>query len=512
MRQNCIFRERQSPALPAARGRLLVLIGLLCLTTAHTNGQTATNENLSKQVEQLTEAMVRAQAQLEQSQRDLEQMRGQLVALQQKMAAPNTEASAATAAAKLAAQVDELRERQDVQEAQIATHDQAKVESESKYPLKLSGLVLLYGFVNTRGLDNPVTPTISLSGAGSTGASIQQTILGFDARGPHLWGAQSYADLHVDFDGGSLSSSYNTGGLLRLRTAHAGLRWERTAAFFSMDHPLLNPNTPTSLTAVAVPALAWSGNLWTWNPQVGVTHDIQLSTRRQLRMEAAMIDISDPPPVYDRPASVTSSTVAQAGTAELSRWPGVETRFALLGGQQQDSGVQVGVGGIFAPRRTFGGTRFYTWAGTLDYRLPLARRTELTGSFYRGQALGGLGGGGYKDYVYRPDPDSPHNFYYLFVDDMGGWAQLKQHATQRLEFNAAFGIDNVPAGQLRPYAGPASAVYLNLARNRTYTGNVIYSPSAYLLFSLEYRHLESSPVNGSTTAGDIIGVATGYRF
>ena len=32
----------------------------------------------------------------------------------------------------------------------------------------------------------------------------------------------------------------------------------------------------------------------------------------------------------------------------------------------------------------------------------------------------------------------------------------------------------------------------NLARNRTFTGNVIYSPSAYLLFSLEYRRLESS--------------------
>jgi hypothetical protein len=28
---------------------------------------------------------------------------------------------------------------------------------------------------------------------------------------------------------------------------------------------------PTSLTAVAIPALAWSGNLCTWNPQVGVT-------------------------------------------------------------------------------------------------------------------------------------------------------------------------------------------------------------------------------------------------
>ena len=48
--------------------------------------------------------------------------------------------------------------------------------------------------------------------------------------------------------------------------------------------------------------------------------------------------------------------------------------------------------------------------------------------------------------------------------------------------------------------------------NRTYTGNVIYRPSAYLLFSLEYRHLQSSPVNDYTATGEIIGIATGYRF
>jgi hypothetical protein len=52
----------------------------------------------------------------------------------------------------------------------------------------------------------------------------------------------------------------------------------------------------------------------------------------------------------------------------------------------------------------------------------------------------------------------------------------------------------------------------NLARNRTITGNVIYSPSAYLLFSLEYRHLESFPIVGLPAESDIIGVGAGYKF
>jgi hypothetical protein len=137
---------------------------------------------------------------------------------------------------------------------------------------------------------------------------------------------------------------------------------------------------------------------------------------------------------------------------------------------------------------------------------------EFAGSFYRGLSLGGLGGGAYKDYLFRTDPNNPGAVYYETLDDVGGWAQLKQRATTRLEFNAAFGIDNVPAGQLRPFANTANAIYQNLSRNRTYTANVIYSPSAYLLFSLEYRYLLSSPVVGATNAANIIGVAAGYKF
>jgi len=95
---------------------------------------------------------------------------------------------------------------------------------------------------------------------------------------------------------------------------------------------------------------------------------------------------------------------------------------------------------------------------------------------------------------------------------VGGWAQLKERFSERLEFNGAFGIDNVPATQLRSYADDYTSYYQNVARNRTFTGNVIYSPSAYLLFSLEYRRLETSPVNFPTAVSNIIGVAAGYKF
>ncbi|HLY42835.1 MAG TPA: hypothetical protein VKR52_16590 [Terracidiphilus sp.] len=494
-------------------GVTLGLLGTIYATGPHANGQAGPDPELASRLQQLTDAVNRTQSQLEQSQRQLEELRTELSTLQQQIAELHGSQEGSSSAAQLSAAVDQIREQQQLEETQIATHEQAKVETESRYPLKLNGLVLMNGFVNRTQVDNPANPSIVLEGRGSTGATLRQTVLGFNARGPHVFGAESRADASVDFDGAALStntSSAYAGGLLRLRTIHGELAWNRTQAFFALDHPIIAPNTPSSLTAIAVPALAWSGNLWTWNPQVGLTQDLPVASAR-FRMQAALIDVMNPPPIYGGSGSSTATAVVSPSSAEASRWPGVESRLALLSGEET-SGLQVGIGGLYAPHRSLGGTRFNTAAGTLDYRVPLPAHGEWSGSVYFGQALGGLGAGAFKDYVFIANPLSPTGYSFRTLDDLGGWTQFKERPNERLEFNVAFGTDQVPASQLRPYAGAATAYYLNLARNRTYTGNVIYSPSTYLMFSLEYRHLQSSPVNDYTATGDVIGIATGYRF
>ena len=515
---------------------LLVLLAAPLLGPAVGTGraQAAAPDSVSQQIQQLNTAMTQAQAQIEESQRQLSEMRRQLAILQAQMAAtqsnpqtPSPSASVSSSSSssnitpeKTAAEIQDLRERQAIQESQIATHEQTKVESESKYPIKITGLLLLNGFVNTRAVDMPSTPTVSVGGSGSSGATVRQTVLGFDAHGPHLFGASSYADLRVDFDGnpqnGSAAGTYTGyyGGsatVLRLRTAHAGLQWDRTTAYFSLDRPLFSPDSPTSLAAVAVPALAWSGNLWTWNPQLGVTHDLPFAGSHSLRFQAALIDVGDAP-VSPLDTSSTNPSVVQPNSSEHSRWPGVEARIAILGSKEQDTHNHFGVGGYFAPHLTSFGRSFDSWAATADGRLLLPAHLGVTASFYRGLALGGLGGGGYKDFLYRPDTDHPGNFYFLPLDDAGGWAELKEKFSERLELNAAFGMDNAFARELRPFATTVPNTYQNLARNRSYTGNIIYSPSAYLLFSLEYRHLNSFPVLGPSTGTNIIGLAAGYKF
>ena len=89
---------------------------------------------------------------------------------------------------------------------------------------------------------------------------------------------------------------------------------------------------------------------------------------------------------------------------------------------------------------------------------------------------------------------------------------MKARASERLEFNAAYGLDNAFAGELRSYLAAGSGAYQALARNSTVFANVIYSPTASTLFSLEYRRIDSSQVTGLNAITDVFGVAAGYRF
>lgn len=465
---------------------------------------------LEQRILALTEAMTRIEARMAESRQELAELKQQIAALRVSVESGLPASSSAQREAPQAADaLASLRDTQTMHEAQIGTLEQTKVESASKYPLKLSGMILMTGFVNTARVDVAETPTIALGGPGSTGATVQQTILGLDANGPHIAGARTHADLRFDLNGGTEGLDYSGGyrmPLLRLRTAHAELNWEHTRAFFALDRPLLNPDNPTSLIAVAQPALAWSGNLWAWNPQVGMSRDVFTTRSGAVRAQASLMDVSDPPSLY---STSQGNTYSPPATAELSRWPGVQVRIGYEE-QEEERGLRLGASGYFAPHRTPGSaTRFDSWASAVDFRIPFSRFTRFSGNAYYGAGLGGLGGGAFKDYVARTVEGE---LYVRTLDDRGGWVQWKQIPGQRLEFNEAFGIDNVPAHQLRPYATGTPTSYYNLARNRTITANVIYSPSTYILFSLEYRRIASSYVNAPTLFSDVIGIGAGYKF
>jgi uncharacterized coiled-coil protein SlyX len=509
----CAAIQRGKRLVPAA---LFLLLGFQSpqMRAQSASAPAAPPATTAQAVEHLTQAIIEAQARVDAYQEQLSELRSQLSALQLQMAADNAASPPAPSAVQPAhaiagtaetvpASLDEIRERQAIEESQIATHDVSKVETASKYPLKVSGLLLFNAFVNTRQVDVSASPTYALPGSGSTGLSLRQTVLGLDARGPHLFTATSHADLRVDFFANGTASNYSAGGVLRLRTAHAALDWKDTQAFVEVDRSILEPNEPSSLVAIAQPELAWAGNLWTWNPQAGLSHSFAISDSSWIKAEAALIDSSDPlPPGYvPNAAAVTQS--------ERSRWPGSEARIAF-GHGGDGTGPVIGAGGYFSPHRDVDGNAFDAWAGTMDLRLPLSRYIEMTANAYRGQALAGLGAGGfvYYYYTYADTEESVHA-----LDDVGGWAQLKARAGQRVELNAGFGSDNPFSKEIQAaVSSSGGSSYLGIARNRSFYSNLIVSPSAYLIFSLEYRRFWTNLGSGPAIVSDVVGIGAGYRF
>ena len=110
---------------------------------------------LMQKMEAISSALAVTHQQLEQSQREMEQLREELADLKKQLAAaqpgttgtPNPDSTADTAKAT-AATIEGLQEQQQTIEAQVKVHDQTKLESASKYPLHVTGLVLFNAFVN----------------------------------------------------------------------------------------------------------------------------------------------------------------------------------------------------------------------------------------------------------------------------------------------------------------------------------------------------------------------------
>jgi hypothetical protein len=378
------------------------------------------------------------------------------------------------------------------------------VESFSKYPLRVSGLVLFSSFLNNGAVDNIDLPIVALPRSGTThgsfAATFRQTVLGLEGRGPSFGGARTAGDLHVDFFGGSYYGGYSTAaGSLRLRTSHVRLDWPNHSLIGAYDSPLVAPLKPTSYIGIGEPPLSWSGNLWVWSPQLQSVNQRRLGSG-DLHYDFGLID---PPGA----SSAGSTGGRQPDASESSRQPGYESRIGYslpLG----DRAFTFGGGGFYS-RQTYSRNRHVdAWAGTADWHLPLTQWLELSGALYRGRAISGLGGGVFKDYVQNPDTYAVRG-----LDAEGGWSQLKWRISRTLEGNFMLGEDAGFSSELSYNSDPDTpTAYTALARNRTVIGNFTYHPRSYFYVTAEYRNIDSWPVTGHVSIAQSLGLATGYSF
>jgi hypothetical protein len=390
---------------------------------------------------------------------------------------------------------------------------QTKVESASKYRVRLSGIVLMNLGSNQGTVDSIDLPTLAYArppggSGGSFGATLRQSEIGFEAFGPVVAGAKTTADLQLDLAGGfpPVPNGINS-GLVRLRTATLRMDWTNTSVVAGQDAIFFSPNSPTSFATLAIPALTYAGNLWSWVPQIRVEHKVALGEESSLIFQGGILD----PLSGEVPGTVPgTSYYRQAGPGEASRQPAYGTRIAWarnVFGQP----LRVGAGGYYT-RQDYGFNRNVDgWAGMTDIELPLNRQFSLSGKFYRGRAVGGLYGAFGQSVLFSGDPALPSTEVQA-LNSIGGWAQLKYRPANKWEFNAAFGMDNPYASDLKYFQYPQSYGDPALARNQGSFVNMIYRPRSDLLFSAEYRHLTTYTITDDGNSAGHLNLMMGVLF
>lgn len=472
---------------------------------------------LEQRLETISAALVTTHQQLEQSQQQIQQLQEELAQIKKQLGASQPGAVASSSSADTAgavnattAAIEDLRERQDTLEAQVKLHDQTKVESASKYPIRITGLVLFNSYINRGAVDNIDLPALALpqgNGAsnGSAGAGFRQTIFGIEGDGPRIAGARTSAYVNLDFLGGLAYGSFGTSaGIVRMRTAGINLDWEHDSIQVGFVTPLISPLSPTSYATVAEPGLAGAGNLWTWAPQLRFSHQIPLQSGGHYQFE---LGLWDPPSA----GYSTNQFFRNPSPGEQSKQPAYEARLSY-GASGSDQGLQAGIGGYYSRQSYPYGDNLNSWAGTFDWRLPFGRHFELSGEGYRGLALGGLGGGVYKNVISGIDPGSGASAY-RGLNAIGGWSQFKTRFGQSLEANLAMGQDSGFASDFHALVlSPAASNTQLRARNRMAVANLIFKPKTYLILSPEYRRIWTWPIQGAGATADVFTFSAGYQF
>ncbi len=396
-----------------------------------------------------------------------------------------------------------MQEQVDVNAAQIKEHAQTKVESDSRFRVKLFGMILANTYLNTDDSslnDVPLVapPPGSSIGKNNFGATLRQSRIGLMMEGPRLsrrlGEPRLSAEAEFDFWGGTTGRIDGDAlGFLRIITASARLDWERTSLVVGQRPPLISPLNPTSIAAVWLPPLSAAGNISQWRPQIMLEHRARISDSSQVIIQGGMI--------FPFSESLQGETI-EGG-------PGYESRIAYHRNLDSDQSFELGIGGYFHRRPFPFGRRVNSYAITGDWMFPIGARIELSGEAYFGRAIGlGERSGGRNDRLYAVTGsiDLPSTII-GGVFSAGGWAQLAVKARSDLDFNLAYGQDDprnrdILAGLLNP---------ATRFKNQVASVNFIWQLRQNFLLSLEYRRLWTKHVATQQT-GNHYNLAVGYVF
>src|SRR3954453_64507 len=402
-----------------------------------TAGDTAIRE-LQDQVRQLQSMVDEMRAENAQSRSEMRQLRQDLQTTRALLEKPSPGQSSDMAAQVVAAhaetsspvtaenatpleqRVQKLEDSTSLIGSKIDEQYQTKVETASKYRARLHGIVLMNAFRNVGGSDNLDQPTYSepvFPGwpATTMGATLRQSQIGLEVFGPTVFGAKTSADIQMDFSGGFPGTGNGVNfGIVRLQTASMRLDWANTSVVAGQEQLFISPLSPSSFASLAIPAFAFGGNLWGWTPQLRVEHRFAVGDQQTITMQAGVLDNLD----WETPYN-PFYRIAQAG--EYRGQPADAFRTAWSR-PVKDHPLSFGVAGYYG-RQTWRWDRpVDAWAGVAGWQVPVVRRLSLSGEFYRGRGIGGLGGAIGTSILYGGDPTDPLTPI-RGLNAAGGWSQ-----------------------------------------------------------------------------------------
>jgi len=373
--------------------------------------------------------------------------------------------------------------RIDVQQARIDEQAQAKVEASQKFPIRLTGMALFNAFADSKqsgGVDYPFVA--APSGPGHDGATIHQSILGLEYRGPQtFWGGTIHGSVYMDFFSGTPPLNLT----MRLRTGTLEVDWKTRSVMVGVEKPIFNPREPSSLAQVGVSPLTGAGNLWLWTPQVRIEQDFSWTDQTGVRAQMGVVQTREVGPYA---GSQTNASV------EASR-PGLEGRYEFFHKFDDDRRLELAPGfhvstthvaGFSVPSQVF----------SFDWFVNPLRWFEFTGAFYHGENVAALGAGYRQGFGLYYDEAEP-------VHSQGGWGQLTFHLIRRVDLHVFSGQQDDRNSDL--VAG-------NIGKNLLFGGNLYFRIAPNVILSPEVSQVRTVYLGQGTRLNNHYDLALGYLF
>jgi hypothetical protein len=443
----------------------------LCLWPLSLSGQTA------EQLSNLAQRLDRVERENRDLSEEVRALRAELAALREPTREPTgaVNTAAAEPAATGAAAVEE---RVEIQERRLEEQAQTKVEASQKFPIRITGMALFNAFMNSKqngGSEYPVVA--SAPGPGSAGATLRQTILGLDFRGPTtVWGGKVQGSFYMDFFAGTTNSA------MRVRTGSIEIDWKSRSIMVGLEKPIFNPREPSSLAQVGVSPLTGAGNLWLWLPQVRAEQDFNFGAATGLRAQMGVVQTREIGPYV--------------GTVEpeASR-PGLEGRFNFFHNLDDERRLEFAPG-FHTSTSHAGGLSIPSNLFSLDWFFNPWRRVEFTGAFYSGQNVAHLGSGTRQGFAV-------YDHYAVAVKSKGGWGQVTLRAAPRLDFHLFTGQVDDASPELAAGA---------IGKNLLFGANAYFHLAPNVLLGLEATQLRTVYLGLGTRINNHYDLALGYLF